>query len=342
MVRGAEQERRKSYKPGVNLNTARRRRASNTEARRSAERNPEYYYGLTAHGSQVNDINAFDTLFISLPPNVRVITITIPGQALYGNVKSFHIFYSMLKNLSSSCLQKLFEDSLDGVEMRKFMTRIYENSGEFQNVDFRYYTGQCPEMILSTLSDSRTGVFSKYHKGDDPSVDKFIERPVELDSIQYESDAFPFILLKRRAKDPPLTQFPALPTVQDMLKFKAMGFAEAEAWRATYATDDFDVDPNLMTKYFDTVFTLSTFIRREYDRTKTQNFVIFACRTPLFFDVPTRTLTQAPLPQNIPRNAFLKAEKNRNRNSRYMNLDYDTVDQNARMLSSRCHPLYRY
>lgn len=342
MVRGVEEERRKSYKPGVNLNVARKKRSKNVEARRSAERYPEYFYGLTAHGSQVNDINAFDTLFISLPSNVRVITITVPGEALYGNTKSFHIFYSMLKNLSSTCLKKLFEDSLDGVEMRKFMTRIYENSGEFQNVAFRYYTGECPQMILSTLHDSRTGVFSQYHKGDDPTIDKFIDRPVELGAVDYDEDAFPFIFLKRRAKDPPVTKYPPPPTEQDMLKFKAMGFEEAEAWRATYATEDFDVDPNLMTKYFDSVFTLSTFIQREYDRNKIQNFVIFACRTPLFFDVPTKTLTQAPLPQNIPKNAFIKGERNRNRNSKYMNLDYNTVNQNDRMYSSRCHPMYRY
>jgi len=342
MVRTTEEERRKSYKPGVNLNASRRKRAKNTEVRRASERYPAYYYGLTAHGSQVNDINSFDTWFISLPPNVKVITITVPGQALYGNVKSFHIFYSMLKNLSSTCLETLFEDSVDGLEMRKFMTRIYENSGEFQNVSFRFYTGQCPEMILSTLNDSRTGIFTKYHKGNDPSVDKFIERPEELDSIQYTPDVFPFIFLKRRGKDAPASQFPALPTVDDMLKFKDMGFTEAEAWRATYASDDFDVDDSLMTRYFDTVFRLSTFIRQEYNRTRQQNFVVFACRTPLFFNVATRTLTQTPLPENIPRNAFIKAEKNRNKNSRYMNLNYDETQQNSRMLSSRCHPLYRY
>lgn len=288
--------------------------------------------GITAHGSQINDDQLLDTLLLSLPSNVKVITITVPGAALMGTNMSFYRFYAMIKSLDSECLLRLFQDDADGKAMRIYMTKLFSEDGTFGNTMFTLYTKTFPEMILSTLYAPGSGVFDRYAKTNIPVHDRWIDRPVELMGTHMEPDYFPFILIDRDAADEPIDPPQTRPTPLDWQRYPNAPSISA-AHKATYATEEYQVSHPLMERYFDAVFRLSTFIRRECTNPRIQyNVLVFACRSPMYFDAKTGTLLQGDY-MDIDSDAFVRGEMQRKASRNY--LDY----MNLNVKEDHCNPL---
>lgn len=292
------------------------------------------FLGITAHGSQMNDVDTLDTLFIRIPDNVKVITLTIPGELLGGNLLAFHAFNQIIKHFTSDCLVDLFRDDAKGYKVRQEVTE--ELTGDLTNVDLHLYNGVCPEMVLNTLHDARsTSVFRKYNKGDRSPLNKWIEPPPILRNTAFHPDFFPFVYLKRLDTQAPNRYPPKLPDAEDIRgHLIAMGAAQATlndrpffcpaAMKLAYANDTFDVDEPLMRTYFDSIFTLSTFIKNEcHDPTKLYNVIVFACRMPMYYDAASRSLVQAADPMAIDAEVFIRKEHPMSRNYSYMNINTD-------------------
>lgn len=302
------------------------------QARYQPNKRRTVFVGLTAHGSQINDVRFLDTLLFSLPPNVKILTITIPGTELLGTNMSFYRFYAMIKSLAADCLIKLFQDDADGKTMRQYMTRLFSEDGTFTNTRFTLYTETFPEMVLSTLYAPGSGVFDRYAKTHVPIHDRWIERPIELMKTTMSPDYLPFILIERDAADGPIAPPATRPTPLDFQRYPNAPSISA-AHKATYATEQYHVSPPLMTRYFDAVFRLSSFIRRECTNPLIQyNIAVFACRSPMYFDANKQTLLQGDY-MNIDHDVFVRKEIERNASRNYRNY------MNINVKDDRCNLL---
>jgi hypothetical protein len=178
-------------------------------------------------------------------------------------------------------------------------------------------------------------VSTGYAKGHLSTMDRWIDRPTELRHLDMAPDAFPFILLRRPETEPPVLP-PAFPRHEDYLgNLRRTGGDASAAYKMTYADETYQVDHGLMTRYFDAVFRLSTFIERECrDPFKIHNVVVFACRSPMYYDAQSQTFTMGDY-MNVDSNVFIRNEIRKQASANYQN--HMAVNLNNRT-GRRCDP----
>lgn len=326
-----------------------RKRSNESDDRQQVERQKaldakrhsrSIYYGIMGHGSQFNAVQDLVTSTFALPPNVRVVTLTIPGEAFVGYPKSFHIFHAILKHLSVECLEDLFRTDSYGTELRQYMSRMLVDSKEFGNVGMNLYERTCPDMLLNaTMNHYPDTVFSQYAKHGIDIRDRWVDQEPELAQFAVFPDDYSFLFMKRRGYDRPLKVDELPPIAEDdvFAGLLAKGYRPEVAIKMTYSHEDMDVDPALMRRYFDMAYTLSTFVRKECtDVSKMYNVIVFACRSPVFFDAAARQVLFGGNFMNINTNAFV--QRNASNNVRRAMVPRSPSNQNARF--SKCNPTF--
>lgn len=327
-------------------------RREETDARQQAERQKalrskksqnrrsrSVYYGIMGHGAQFNAVQGLTTATFALPANVHVVTLTIPGAALVGYPKSFHVFHAILKHLSIECLEDLFRPDSYGTELRRFMSRILIDSNEFGNVGMHLYEGgkACPNMLLNTTLNHRPGMaFAPFMKRGVNVQDRWVDQAPELATYSVYPDEYSFLFLKRKGDDRPLTvsELPPMADQSDFDSLLASGYEPLTAQKMLYSHEDMDVDSKLMSRYFDAAYTLSTFVRNECtDVSNTYNVIVFACRSPMYFDAEANELLFGNF-MNINANAFVRNDASND--ARRQIVPRSRANQNARF--GKCDP----
>ena len=306
--------------------------------REQNRRSKSVYFGIMGHGSQFNAVQDLMMSTFALPRNVKVVTLTIPGTALTGLPKSFHIFHAILKHLSAECLEDLFRSDSYGTELRQYMSRMLVDSNEFVNVGMNLYEGVCPDMLLNaTMNHHPDMAFARYMKHGTNVNTRWVDQEAQLASYDVYPDDFSFLFLKRKGNDRPMTvqELPPLADQSDFDKLLAKGYAYMTAYKMLYSHEDMDVDPGLMSRYFDAAYTLSTFVRRECtDVSKMYHVLVFACRSPVFFDAGLSEILFEGDFMNIDANSFV--QRNASNNVRRAMVPRSPSNQNARF--GKCDP----
>jgi hypothetical protein len=326
------------------------KRREETDARQQADRQKalgakkaqnrrsrSIYYGIMGHGAQFNAVQGLTTATFALPSNVRVVTLTIPGAALVGYPKSFHVFHAILKHLSVECLEDLFRSDSYGTELRRFMSRMLVDSNEFGNVGMHLYEGRCPNMLLNTTMNHRPGMaFAPFMKRGVDVQDRWVDQAPELATYSVFPDEYSFLFLKRKGDDRPLTvsELPPIADNDDFAQLLAAGYPPEVATKMLYSHEDMDVDPKLMSRYFDSAYTLSTFVRNECtDVSNTYHVIVFACRSPMYFDAEANELLFGNF-MNINADAFVRNDASND--ARRQIVPRSRANQNAQF--ARCDP----
>jgi hypothetical protein len=316
---------------------AERRKVLGTK-REQIRRSNSIYYGIMGHGAQFNAIQDLVTSNFALPPNVKVVTLTIPGAALMGMPKSFHVFHAILKHLSIECLEDLFRPDSYGHELRQYMSRVLVESNEFGNVGINLYEGLCPDMLLNaTMNHYPDMTFQQYMKHGTNVKTRWVNREPQLAPYRVSPDDFSFLFLKRKGDDRPLTvgELPPLADQSDFDALLATGYEPLTAQKMLYSHEAMDVDPDLMRRYFDAAYTLSTFVRKECtDVSNMYHIIVFACRSPMFFDAGLREVLFNGNFMNIDANAFV--QRNASNNVRRATVPRSPQMQNAAF--EKCDP----
>lgn len=317
-----------------------RRRETIDVRREQTRRSRSVYYGIMGHGAQFNAVQDLVTSNFILPRNVNVVTLTIPGAALVGYPKSFHVFHAILKHLSVDCLEDLFRADSYGTELRQYMSRMLVDSNEFGNVGMSLYEGgkACPDMLLNAAINHRPGMaFSKYMKHGTNVQTRWVDQEPELAQYAVYPDDYSFLFLKRKGDDRPLAvqELPPLSDKEDFDNLLAYGYDADVARKMLYSHEDMDVDPGLMNRYFDATYTLSTFVRKECtDVSNTYNIIVFACRSPMYFDAAARQVLFGGDFMNIDANVFVR--RNASNDVHRAMVARSPSNQNARF--ARCDP----
>lgn len=347
-------QRRLDYKQTATFESLKKKRQDETERRQQearqtvlsvrrtnmVRRSESVYYGIMGHGAQFNAVQDLVAATFALPRNVKVVTLTIPGTTLFGNPKSFHVFHAILKNLSVECLEDLFRSDSYGTELRQYMSRMLVESKEFENVGMNLYEGTCPDMLLNaTMNHYPHGLqaFHPYMKQGTNVQSRWVDQPPELAKYAIYPDDYSFLFLKRKGNERPLTvdELPPLPTEEEYQNLLAIGYGSATARKMMYSHGHMDVDDGLMSRYFDTAYTLSTFVRTECtDVSKMYHIIVFACRSPMYFDSNANELIFGGEFMDIDASAFV--ERNASSNVRRAMVPRSPEMQNARF--NKCDP----
>lgn len=273
--------------------------------------------GFVAHGTQFNSIQNFETATFSLPDNVSVITVSVPGTTLYLRQSSFARLHSIIKGSSAGCLERLFAPTAEGRAYRKTVSRILtlENTDGRYPIDLSIYRQRCPELGLDTrqLLGRRYNAFAPFLKQPD-------DAPGERGGIR-QGDYFPMVFFRRRS--PEEAAVPIITSVAPPAPGAPLPTQNSVYW-ASYADSNFPVDPQLMLRYYDTTFRLSGFVQREcVDPSVQYGVLVFCCRSPTLVDRYASHLDPRPADfMDIDEDVFARRNTNTaNRNAMEVNND---------------------